>query len=80
MKYNHEEKSIKFPFIIYADMESLLEKIGTCHNNPEKPSTTKINKHASSGYSLCRLCSFDATKNKHDYCREKNEWKGFVKI
>ena len=54
-------------------MEPLLEKIGTFHNNPEKPSTTKINKHASSGYSLCRLCSFDATKNKHDYFREKDE-------
>ena len=26
-KYNHGEKSMKVPFIIYADMESLLEKI-----------------------------------------------------
>ena len=25
LKYNHGEKSMKFPFIIYADMESLLE-------------------------------------------------------
>ena len=25
-KYNHGEKSIKVPFIIYADLESLLEK------------------------------------------------------
>ena len=23
LKYNHEEKSIKAPFVIYADMESL---------------------------------------------------------
>ena len=26
LKYNHGEKSMKVPFIIYADMESLLEK------------------------------------------------------
>ena len=26
LKYNHGEKSTKVPFIIYADMESLLEK------------------------------------------------------
>ena len=45
LKYNQEEKSINFPFIIYADLEPLLKKINTCHNNPEKSSTTKINKH-----------------------------------
>ena len=36
LNYNHEEKSMKVPFIIYADLESLLEEINTCHNNPEK--------------------------------------------
>ena len=45
-KYNQEEKSMKVPFIIYADLEPLLEKMNTCHNNPEKSSTAKINKHA----------------------------------
>ena len=36
LKYNYGEKSIKVPFIIYADLESLLETMNTCHNNPEK--------------------------------------------
>ena len=36
LKYNNEEKSVKVPFIVCADMESLLENIDTCHNNPEK--------------------------------------------
>ena len=44
-KYNHEQKSMKITFIIYADIESLIEKIDSCHSNPEKLSTTKINKH-----------------------------------
>ena len=39
---------MKVPFIIYADLESLLEKMSTCHNNPKKSSTTKINKHTPS--------------------------------
>ena len=30
LKYNHGEKSIKAPFIIYADLESFLEKTSTC--------------------------------------------------
>ena len=48
LKYNHGEKSMKVPFIIYADLDSLLVKVRTCHNNPEKLSTTKINKHRAS--------------------------------
>ena len=43
LKCNFGEKSIKVPFIIHADIEPLLEKMKTCHNNPEKSSTTKIN-------------------------------------
>ena len=48
LKYNHGEKSMKVPIFIYA--ESLYEKMNTCHNNPKESSTTKINKHTSSGY------------------------------
>ena len=32
------------------------EKINNCHNNPKKSSTTKINKHTPSGYSLFTQC------------------------
>ena len=72
LKYNEEDKSVKSPFIIYADLECLLEK-----NNPEKSSTTKINKHTPSGYSLFTHCSFDTTKNKLDYYRGKSCMKNF---
>ena len=56
LKYNQGEKSMKVPFIIYADLECLLENMNTCHDNPEKLSATKINKHTSSGYSLFTHC------------------------
>ena len=45
IKYNYGEKSMKVPFIIYADLECLLEKMSTCINNLNESSTTKINKH-----------------------------------
>ena len=35
LKYNLGEKSMKVPFIIYVDLDSLLEKMNTCHNNPK---------------------------------------------
>ena len=37
LKYNQEEKSAKAEFIIYLDLESLLEKVSTCHNNTINP-------------------------------------------
>ena len=49
IKYNQGEKSIKSPFIIYADLECLLEKMSTSYNNPEESSTTEINKYTPSG-------------------------------
>ena len=55
---NHGEKSMQVPFIIYAGLESLLEKMNTCHNNPEKSSTIKINKHAPSGYFIAYTLFF----------------------
>ena len=36
IKYNHGEKSIKLPFVVYTDLECLLEKMSTCYNNPEE--------------------------------------------
>ena len=48
LKYNHSEKPMMLPFVIYFDFESLLEKIDTCRNDLEKSSTTKINKHTPS--------------------------------
>ena len=46
--------------------------MNTCHNNPGKSSTTKINKHKPSGYSFFTQFSFDTAKNKLDYYRGKN--------
>ena len=67
IKYYHGEKSIKIPFTIYADLECLLEKMSTCQNNSNKSSTSKINKHTPSGYSIFTHCSFDESKNKLNY-------------
>ena len=68
---------MKVLFIIYADLEFLLEKMSTRHNNPQKLSTTKINEHTAFGYSFFKNCSFDTTKNKLDYDRSKSFMKNF---
>ena len=72
LKYNHGEKSMEVSFIIYADLESSLEKMSTCHNIPKNSWATKINKHTPSGYSLFTFSSFDLTENKLDFYRGKD--------
>ena len=79
IKYNQGKKSIKLPFIVYADLECLLRKMSTCCNNPEESSTSKINKHISSGYSILNHCSFDKSKNKLNYDRGEDCMKRFCK-
>ena len=71
LKYYYEEKSMKAPFIIYADMVSLLEQIHTCHDNLENSPTTK-NNHKASGYLLFTHCSFHTAKNKLSFYRDKD--------
>ena len=70
---------MKVPFIIYTDLECLLEKMSTCINNPNESSTTKINKHTPSGYSIFTSCSFDESRNKLNYYRGKDCMKKFCK-
>ena len=79
IKYNQGEKSIKLPFVIHADLECLLEKMSTCINNRNESSTTEINKHTPSGYSIVTRCSFDESKNKINYYRGDDCMKKFCK-
>ena len=42
LKLNQNIRSKQTPCIIYADLESLIQKMDVCSNNPENSSTTKI--------------------------------------
>ena len=79
IKYNQGEKSIKLPFVVYADLECLLEKMSTCRSNPNESSTAEINKHTPSGYSLFTHCLFDKSKNKLNHYRGKDCMEKFCK-
>ena len=70
LKYNHGEKSIKTPFIIYADLECLFEKMSTCHNNPQESSNCLYIVN-----SMYKLQSISLI-----VIEVKSAWKGFVRI
>ena len=79
IKYNQGEKFIKLPFVVYTDLKCLLEKMSMCTNNPNESSTTEINKHTPSGYSIFTHCSFDKTRNRLNHYRGKDCRKKFCK-
>ena len=46
VEFNLYQKSDKALFIIYADLECIIEKIDGCKDNPENPSATKVSEHS----------------------------------
>ena len=58
LEFNQYQKSEKAMFIIYADLECLIEKIDGCKNIPEISSTTKVGKHIPSVFPMSTILSF----------------------
>ena len=61
LEVNLYQKSNKASFIIYADLECVIEKIDGCKNNPENSSTTKVSEHFPSGFSMLTISLFRST-------------------
>ena len=72
LEFNQYQKSGKAPFIIYADLEYIIEKIKACKSSTENSSTKKVSKHIPSGFSMSTISSFRGTENKHDVYRGKD--------
>ena len=64
LEFDKCQRSDKPLFIIYADLECIIEKIDRCKNNPEISSTTKVSKHDPSGFSMSTISSFRGIENK----------------
>ena len=77
IEFNQDQKYDKAPFIIYADLKCIIDKIDGCKNNPENSSTTKVNKHTPSGISISTILSFKSIENKHKVYRGKDCMKKF---
>ena len=78
--FNQYQKSDKAPFIIYADLECIIEKIDGCKNNSENSSTTRVSEHILSGFSMSTISSFRSIENKHGVYRGKNCMKKFCEF
>ena len=72
LEFSQNKKSDNEPFIIYADLECLKEKIDGCKNNPENSSTTKVSEHIPLSFLMPTTSSFKNIENIHDVYKGKN--------
>ena len=77
LEFNLHRQSVKAPFIIYTDLESLIVNIVGCKNNMEKSSTTKLSEYIPSVFSMSPIWSFKDIENKDDISRDKDYMKRF---
>ena len=77
LEFNQYQKSDKVPFIIYADLECLIEKIDGCKDGPENSFTAKEREHILLGFSISTISSFKSIKNRHDIYRGEDCMKKF---
>ena len=75
LEFNEYQKSDKAPFIIYADLEYLVDKIDRCKNNPQNSSTTNLTEYIPSNISISTIPSLKNIENKHDVYRGKDYMK-----
>ena len=76
--FNQYRKSDKTASTIYEDLEFLIKRTDGWKNNFEELSTTKVDEHISSGYSMSTIWTFDGIENKYDVYRGEVAWKFFV--
>ena len=77
LEFNQYQKRDKAPFIIYAHVETLIEKIDGCTNNPKKSPLTKAIEPIPLGFSVSSLSSFRIIESTHGVYRDKNFMKTF---
>ena len=80
LEFNQYQKSDRATFIIYAELECIIEKIDGCKNNPEKSSTTKVSEHILLGFSMLTISSFKSIENMRDGYRGKDCMKKFCEF
>ena len=77
LEFRQHMKSDKIPYIIYADIESLIRIIVGYSNNPEESSIIKIGENIPCGYSMSNIWGFNRIKDKHTLYRGKDCMKKF---
>ena len=64
ISFNNFNRSMRVPFIVYADFESFIKPIDTCEKDPDKSYTKQYNKHTPSSFCYYIKCFDDKVYSK----------------
>ena len=56
LTFKYFNRSMRVPFVVYADFESFITPLATCHPNPKNSYTNKYQKHTPSGFCYYIKC------------------------
>ena len=75
ISFKNIQKSMRMPFIVYADFESFIKPIDTCEPNPTKSYTKQYQKHTPSSFCYYIKCFDDNvyTKDPVTYTAKTND-------
>ena len=79
VRFNHINKQLGVPFVIYADLESFVEPISTCKPDTSKPFTHAYQKHEPSGFCYLVKCTSDELSKPAKVYRGSNVIDNFFK-
>ena len=71
-------KSDKMPYVIFADIESLIKIKDGWASNPKLSLIIKLIEHIPCGYSMPKIWAFDHKENKHTLYHGKQCMKNFA--
>ena len=80
LEFHQYQKSDKTPFVIYVDLECLIENINGIKNNLENSFATRISEHIPPGFSISTISSFQSIENELDVYRVKDCMKKFLNL
>ena len=80
LEFHQYQNSDKAPYIIYANLESVIEMTDGWKNNPENSSTANVSEHIPSDFSMPTISSFRGIENKHNVYRGKDCMKTFCEF
>src|ERR1043165_3034274 len=64
LSFKHHFKSMRVPFVVYADFESFIKPIDTCQPDPQSSYTNKYQKHIPSSFCYYIKCFDDSVYSK----------------
>ena len=73
ISFIHHNRSMKVPFVVYADFEAFTAEISTCEPNEKKSFTQKYQRHQPSGFCYKIVCFDERYNQKPVLFRAKSE-------